>query len=552
MTDYRSRTWDRDGGRGRGRNLARGTLFAFGLSAVACGSPGVQGTATQAPTPPSAQPPTLVVMLTVDQLRPDYLQRFEAQLTGGLGRLYRGSAVLTDAAQDHANTETAPGHATILSGREPRNTGILYNEVGVPDPNHPLIGGGGAGASPFRFRGTTLIDWMRARTPGSRALSISRKDRSAILPIGRSKDQVFWYASNGRFTTSSYYADTLPTWLRQFNDRRLPHSYTGKTWDLLLPASQYPEPDSVRFENGGRTFLFPHVASSDTARAVSGFVEFPWMDEVTLAAALDGLNALRLGTGAVPDLLAISLSSTDAIGHRYGPDSREVHDQVLRLDRALGVFLDSLFRLRDSSRVVIALTADHGVTPYPELAGNRTPGAQWVSISTVVTRTRAAVTAAGAPASAFQFLEALVTLDRPALMAARVNADSLRDAFAAEVRRLPGIARVDRYADLASADTSRDAIARRWLKAIPTDSPVELIITLTEGSAWGRAGSSATHGGPWDADALVPILFYGSPFKPGRYTERASVADIAPTLARVLGITPTEPLDGRVRAELIR
>ena len=129
--------------------------------------------------------PTLLVFLTVDQLRPDYFERFRSQLSGGLGRLYRNGAVFTNAYQDHANTETAPGHAATLSGRFPTHTGIIVNDVGVPDRNAPLIGGGGPGASPFRFQGTTLVDWLCAADSRSRALSVSRKDRGAILPIGR-------------------------------------------------------------------------------------------------------------------------------------------------------------------------------------------------------------------------------------------------------------------------------------------------------------------------------------------------------------------------------
>ena len=138
------------------------------------------------PTAP-APAPKLVVLITVDQMRADYLTRFASQYTGGLARLLKGGAVYTDAFQDHANAETAPGHATIGSGREPYSTGIVLNSIGVPDPKAPLIGGGGPGASPWRFIGTTLFDWMKAKDSRSRALSVSRKDRGAILPIGKSK-----------------------------------------------------------------------------------------------------------------------------------------------------------------------------------------------------------------------------------------------------------------------------------------------------------------------------------------------------------------------------
>lgn len=497
--------------------------------------------------------PTLIVFLTVDQLRPDYFTRFGAQLTGGLGRLSRGGAVFTHAYQDHAVTETAPGHASTLAGRFPAHTGIVLNSLGVEgDPEAPLLGGGGPSASPFRFRGSTLIDWMRLADPRSRALSISRKNRGAILPLGRAHQEVYWYAEDGRFTTSAYYHDTLPTWVVALNALRVPQRHAGVAWTPLLPASAYPEPDSVPVESTGRDFVFPHVAPADTAAAARQFVEYPWMDSLTLAGALRGARAMRLGAGPAPDLLAVSLSTTDAVGHRYGPDSKELHDQILRLDRALGAFLDSLYAMRDSSRVVVALTADHGMTPFPGVrSADPNQRGRFLDPAALAAPVRAALAARGVPAPAFQFGEGLVTVDRAALTRAGVAADSLLRAFAATLRATPGIARVDRPADLARADTVRDAIARRWLHMLPPDVDVPLVVTAQPFVVWG-SGSYATHGSPNDLDAHVPVLFYGAPFRPGQYAEFARVVDMAPTLARILGVVPTERLDGHVLARALR
>ncbi|HYJ78745.1 MAG TPA: alkaline phosphatase family protein, partial [Longimicrobiaceae bacterium] len=329
---------------------------------------------------PAAAPPKLLVFITVDQLLPEYFTRFEGQLQGGLARLWNGGAVFTDAHQDHGVTETAPGHASTLSGRFPRGTGIVRNLDGVQDPASPLVGSDTAlGASPHRFRGTALFDWLQARDPRSRALSVSPKDRSAILPLGRARQSVFWYAYQGRFVTSRWYADTLPDWVERFNARGAVGRHRGRAWTLLLPESAYPEPDSVRVESRGTDQAFPHPAPADSAGAARRLPDFPWMDQVTLELALAGLSEMGLGAGEATDVLAVSLSATDAVGHRYGPDSREIHDQVLRLDRALGVFLDSLFRLRDSRGVVVALTADHGVAPFPEVRHGRA-GADSLSV----------------------------------------------------------------------------------------------------------------------------------------------------------------------------
>ncbi len=160
-------------------------------------------------------PVSLVVVITVDQMRGDYIARYAAQYTGGFARIASQAALFPRGVQDHANTETAPGHSTILSGREPTHTGIASNDRGVPDPLAPLVDYAGPGASPARFIGTTLVDWLHNADTNSRVLSVSRKDRGAILPVGRAKGSVFWWA-DGAFTTSRYYADTLPAWVRAF------------------------------------------------------------------------------------------------------------------------------------------------------------------------------------------------------------------------------------------------------------------------------------------------------------------------------------------------
>src|ERR1044072_1838636 len=206
-----------------------------------------------APPPPR---PKLVVVITVDQLRPDYLTRWKSQLTGGLGQRATEGAFFTDGYQDHAVTETAPGHSTILSGLWPAHTGIIRNSEGVQDSLAPLLGTTGPAASPRRFRGTTLVDRLKAADPTSRMLSVSRKDRGAILPVGRAKEQVYWYQS-GLFTTSRYYADSLPSWVQSFNARRLPFKAANTTWSLLLSDSAYKEPDNEPWGNGGPALRLP-------------------------------------------------------------------------------------------------------------------------------------------------------------------------------------------------------------------------------------------------------------------------------------------------------
>lgn len=505
------------------------------------------GSAPVAPTAPPvlAPKPTLLLFITVDQLRPDYLERFKAQLHGGLGRLVAGGAYFVNGHQDHAITETAPGHASTMSGRFPRSTGITRNLAGVNDPESPLIGSKDLGASPFRFRGTTLTDWLTSADPATRALSVSSKDRAAILPIGRSKQQVFWYANNGTFTTSSWYADTLPAWIRAFNARRLPQRYAGKAWLPLLDASAYTEPDTVLVESDRRNVAFPHPFPADSAAAAAQMRYTPMIDELTAAVALEGVRAMNLGGSSTTDVLAVSFSATDYVGHFFGPESKEQHDQILRLDRVLGAFLDTLFTLRDSTRIIIALTADHGGGFIPELHGGLR-----VDMEPALSAARAVITKTRGDTLAMDFESGAFFFDQ-ARAGVTTSAAEVTRAFIEAAKTIPGVRRADRFTDLHHRNLARDYIARRWLHMFPDDMVPAAVVTLKEGDIYNYP-IVATHGSPHDYDSHVPILFYGPPFKPGRYPGFTRTVDLGPTLAKVLGVTPTERLDGRILSQAIK
>lgn len=494
--------------------------------------------------------PDLVVLITVDQLRGDYLDRFKSQFTGGLKRLTEQGAFFANAYQDHAVTETAVGHASLLSGRFPRSYGIISNSLGVPDPQTRMLNGG-TGASPFRFRGSTLIDWLRVQTPASRGLAVSVKDRSAILPLGRAKQSAFWYSADGTFTTSNYYADTLPTWLRSFNAKRLPEQYAGREWQPLLDVRMYAEPDTVAREGADATF--PHRVPTDPREAVKVLGSFPWMDDIVLELALTGLDSMKLGKSGNTDLLSVSLSTTDLIGHAFGPDSREVHDQILRLDRALGVFMDALDARFGPEQLLIALTADHGVASFPELRAKNPAQAEqsYVDMLPALTPLRDWLAARGLPGAAVTLSSGMLMFNEPALKHDRALMDSLASMFVPAARKVPGVVRVDYVRDLAKGDTINDAITRRWHNMIPRDLPIPVVVTLSENYVFGRP-KSAMHGTPYDADAHVPIIFFGPQFKPGVYREFVRTVDIAPTLAHILAVRPTEPLDGKPLMQAVK
>ena len=262
---------------------------------------------------------------------------------------------------------------------------------------------------------------------------------------------------------------------------------------------------------------------------------------------------MGLGRGPQTDILAVSFSTTDAVGHRYGPDSRELHDQIVRLDKYMGMFIDSLYKIRDSTRIVFALTADHGVAPYPELrAAREHTTAARTDVFPTVTAVNQRIRAKGGDSISVRFFEGIVTINRDAVTKVGLKPDSILDALAKDMRKLPGVGRVDWVKDLARADTSRDAVARRWLHMLPADLPADLVMSLAPYAYYSTRG----HGDARHAerlrraragDLLRPAVHAGQVQR-----DRALVADMAPTLAAVVDVKPMEPLDGKARVEAIR
>ncbi len=505
-------------------------------------------------TPSQDSVPRLVVLLMVDQFRPDHLLRYRAEWTGGFKRLLEEGLLFTDGRQDHAITQTGPGHSTVLSGRFPAHTGIVTNDFGVPDKLAPLIDDPKAvGASPHRFRGSALLDWMIAGDSTTRMLSVAMKDRSAILPIGRARGEVYWWSKLGFFTTSLYYRDSLPSWVQAWNQRHPMSDLVGRQWDLLKPESAYPEADSLPAENGrdGR-ITFPHALPAETGKAAAMLPHFPWMDSLTLDLALAGVSALGLGTGddSRTDLLSISLSSTDEIGHDFGPDSRELHDMLLRLDGYLAWFLDSLAATTPRSRILLVLTSDHGTQAMPEQAEptrGHAAGRAWPSA--MVRGIAAELRDRWRTDFNIRFDYGIVTADLVALRSRGIDTDSLSKSFAARFRQEDYVDRAYSPRSLAAAPPT-DPVAARWRHTLPTDFGWLVAITPYEGTTWDSWTTGANHGTPWLMDVQVPIIFWGDAIQPRMIARAVRAVDIAPTLARLIGVAPTQPLDGVVLPEV--
>lgn len=524
--------------------------LAFGLASSLLPIPRTPAT----PKPDSV--PHLVVLIVVDQFKPDELLRYQGEWTGGFKRILQQGVVFSHGRQDHAITQTGPGHSTLLSGRFPAHTGTPTNDRGVSDSLATLINDPKAvGASPRRFQGTTLADWMIARDSTTRVLSVSMKDRGAILPIGRSREQVYWWSKLGFFTTSRYYRDTLPSWVQAWNARRPADRLAGRSWDLLMPPGSYLEPDSLPAEKGpdGRA-TFPHVLPADSTGTATQLSNWPWMDSLTIDVALAGVRALGIGsdTAGRIDLLSISLSTVDEIGHYYGPESREMHDMLLRLDRYLGWFLDSLATLAPPGKTLFVLAADHGVQPIPEQAvptSGAPPVRAWPAV--MVRSVAAELSDRWRTDFGIRFDYGVVTADVAALRARGVDVDSLGQNLAQRFAREPYVERVYTPRSLAAAPKT-DVIATRWRHTLPVGWGWLVVVTPREGTMWDSWTVGANHGTPWQADVEIPIVFWGNGLAPRSVARPVRSVDIAPTLAPLLGVRPTERVDGVALPEVRR
>ena len=492
----------------------------------------------------TAERPRLAVLLVVDQLRQPYLERWDDLFTGGLRRLLDEGRLYTRASHDHAVTETAVGHAALATGVHPMRHGIVANEwsertpagwvsvsnVGdstvriVGDPSLP-------GVSPRSLMRPGLADWLVAADPRSQVASVSGKDRGAVLPAGRAKGHVYWWEPRaGRFVTSTYYRDRYPEWADDFTTRVLGARARDSVWASTIPTSALARvsADTVPWEADGVHTAFPHrfAAEGRPGRFWDWFTETPMVDAATLDYARTMVSALSLGRDDAPDLLAVSLSQADRVGHKFGPQSREQLDNLLRLDRDLGAFFAFLDREVGAGRWVLGLSADHGAVLAPETLPQ--PGEP-----------------AGRRATA---------AERAALRAIRDTASRARDdpatpeRTAAALRRLPFVAAAYTHAQLLNAAPADSfaLLARRSLypgRAAGEFSPFGVEVRHAEG--WLTNVRGTGHGTPYWYDRHVPLLFTGPGVARGRDATRAATVDMAPTLARLLRVPAPADLDGR-------
>jgi predicted AlkP superfamily pyrophosphatase or phosphodiesterase len=503
----------------------------------------------QAPAQNTApKKPKLVLAIVVDQFRYDYLSRFRAGYTSGFKRLLEQGAVFENAHYIHALTVTAIGHSTFLSGATPNISGIVGNEwfdrstgktvTSVSDPNSKTVGGSeGPGSSPHRLLTSTLGDEIKMHGEKSKVIGISIKDRSAILPAGHMADGAYWFEDKSKhWVTSNYYMTALPKWVEDVNTAGPDAKARGAQW-MALDAKP-----------GDKPFCTMVAGGADGVRYCGSLEASPWGNEMIGEMAEKALVAEDLGKHEGTDVLAVSYSSNDYVGHARGPDSPEARDISIRTDRLLGKLLEAAEKQAGAGNVLVVLTADHGVAPVPEVnTARRMPGGR-LSAAQVNTAMQSALEMKYGAGKWIDDNTGSPYFNKDLLLKYKLTSAEVENTAAEAVRAIPHIYRVYTANQILTGAMQNDTISASVTNNYFRGRSGDLIILGDEYYQFGTSGT--THGTPFNYDTHVPVIFMGAGIKKGHYYQRIAPNDIAPTLAAIVGVQEPSGSVGRVLQEL--
>jgi predicted AlkP superfamily pyrophosphatase or phosphodiesterase len=532
----------------------------------------------------SAASPRLVIIMVIDQMRFDYIDRFSSRWNGGLKRLATQGAVFERAFYPYLNTVTCSGHATIATGALPYAHGIIMNEwyqrgvkrrmsctddptvtslpytppfdvaQGSPErsrgtPAEPI------GHSAHRLRAQTLADRLRASSPASRVVTASMKPRSTVMLAGRGGTAVTWFGDSNVWATSTAYTPRLLPEVAAFIERNPVEQYRTEVWDRARDATEYVGSDQSPYERArpGWTSTFPHPMAGAPGTAAARFFDFwersPWSDAYLGRLAAHLVRSYALGQREAVDYLGISFSSLDYVGHDFGPESQEVQDTLFRLDRTLGELFAALDEMVGRDRYIIGLSADHGVARIPEAVRAENGDAGRVLNQEVMKVAEAAMTAAHGKGPHVALVEYTNLYLRDEAQARAAKDPSFIQPLIDAVSKMDGVLRVFPSRGLESKRTSNDPIERAAALSHHPQESGDIVVVLKPN--WiGTNTSTTTHGSAQPYDQHVPVLFLGPAFKPGRYSTPASPADLAPTLAAAIKLA-MPGIDGKVLKEAL-
>ncbi|MCI0706579.1 MAG: alkaline phosphatase family protein [Ignavibacteriae bacterium] len=511
--------------------------------------------------------PKLIVLISVDQMRADYLDKFAHQFTGGFRRLLDEGVIYTNADLGYAASETGPGHATLATGAFPRTHGIVENDWVDPVTKNDIycvedstalpVEGEGGGYSPRNLAVTAFGDWLKSASPASKVVSVSAKDRSAILMGGQHPTLAFWYHDrSGRMVTSDYYLKQLPAWAKRFNDSGWIQKNVPEAWTKSLPEEAFAgdTPDSYDAEAlWDSSTTFPHKFS--LKRITQQIKASPYVDKLVSDFALIALKEEQLGSRGVTDFLAVSYSCTDYVGHDYGPNSHEIREHIIQLDKTIGEFLAALERQVGKENMIVALSADHGVLPLPEYLTEfkHLPARRIDTRQTVVPQARELDRKMQRE---FNISENLIDpsgfLNYRAAAAQGVDSMRLEQRFRAGALSIDGVEDVYFQRELRNANTPHRLYLEKYVRGYYPPRSRDFFVRFCELCLVGTRVRGTTHGTPYPHDTHVPVVFWGMKLEPERIDRAILAVDIAPTLAQAAGIEYPKTVEGQTLEEVLK
>lgn len=514
--------------------------------------------------------PKLVVGLVIDQMRWDYLYRYGNRYgTGGFKRLLREGFSCENTFIPYTPTYTAAGHTCVYTGSVPSLHGIMGNDwyskaeqrtVYCTEDNSVQSVGSNSSAgkmSPKNLWSTTISDELRlAQNFKSKTIAVALKDRGAILPGGHSANAAYWFdESIGSFITSTFYMQALPQWVASFNAKKLPDTYLKTGWNTLYPITSYTQStaDTEAYEANipGEDNTFPHKTDTVTIHKYETFKYIPAANTYTLEMAKAAVEGENLGRRGVTDMLAVSLSSTDYLGHRTGPNSIEAEDMYLRLDKDIALFLTYLDATIGKGQYVFFLTADHGVAHIPGfLQQHAIPGGTQDNAG-LQTRLNAGLQKSfGATNLIAKIINYQVYLADSIIARMTVNKSVLKQQMIDTLLSIPGIAKafdLEKLNAVTLPETLKHMVANGYNQKLSGD------IQFVYQPQWFDGGSRGTTHGVWNPyDAHIPLLWFGWNIKSGRSYRNIYMTDIAPTLAALLHIQMPNASIGTVIEEVMK
>lgn len=520
----------------------------------------------------------LVLVLVVDGLPNEQVQRYRHQFgEGGFKRLLEQGAWFGNAHQAHGVTVTAVGHAAVLTGAYPNQHGIIANNWVDPvsmnsvycteDSNYVYLNEdtkASDGTSPANLKVSTVGDELRyASGNQSKVITVSGKDRGAILLAGKTGTAYMYMKKSGNFSSSTYYMQTYPKWRDEFVAKKPQDQYYGKRWTPLLPESAYANDandDIVAPANNGKRDRFPLIYSSASGKPDGEYYEQlmtgSFADELTLNFAKAAIDGEKLGnnTAGVTDVLGVSLSDHDYVNHSWGPESRMSHDHLQRLDRMLAGFLNYVDQKVGLDNTIVVLTADHGFPNVPEFSiANKLDAGRIDSGKMITALNKHLWDKFGLEKLAKKWSNPSIFLDYKASDANGIARTDLENQVARFLQSYPGIASAFTRGELEKGNAAETRIGKLMQRAWHRQISGDILLATKPYYQFGSRSSGTTHGSPYNYDTNVPLIVMGKPWvKAGAYPSYAEVVDIAPTLSHLLRIRAPSGSEGRVLGEILK